>query len=158
MSSVVTATQWSTCAPPRSQQNTTLYPAFQPYRKDLNKVTGTKLLFGELSLEPKKVSIWLHLKKKTRTVHFEIHSLVFSLKGRAWQEPEPGMALAHCILGKLLGVVFHFFPPPLDVPTLAAKCLRDFEIQRIISRKEKWPVCLILLHHHHISVAELGHF
>jgi len=32
-----------------------------------------------------------------------IHSLVFSLEGRAWQEPEPsnvtGMALAHCILG-----------------------------------------------------------
>ena len=29
-----------------------------------------------------------------------IHSLVFSLEGRAWQEPEPshvaGMALAHC--------------------------------------------------------------
>ena len=43
-----------------------------------------------------------------------IHSLVFSLKGRAWQEPEPrhvtGMALAHCILGKFLGVVCHCFP------------------------------------------------
>jgi len=38
-----------------------------------------------------------------------IHSLVFSLEGRAWQEPEPshvtGMALAHRILGKFLGVV-----------------------------------------------------
>jgi len=56
-----------------------------------------------------------------------IHSLVFSLEGRAWQEPEPshviGMALAHCILGKSLGVVCHCFPPPLDVPTLAARCL-----------------------------------
>ena len=45
-----------------------------------------------------------------------IHSLVFSLEGRAWQEPEPshvtGMALAHCILGKFLGVVCHCFPPP----------------------------------------------
>ena len=53
-----------------------------------------------------------------------IHSLVFSLEGRAWQEPEPshvnGMALAHCILGTFLGVVCHWFPPPLDVPTLAA--------------------------------------
>jgi len=43
------------------------------------------------------------------------HSLVFSLEGRAWQEPEPshviGMALAHCILGKFLGVVGHYFPP-----------------------------------------------
>ena len=59
---------------------------------------------------------------------FIIHSLVFSLEGRAWQEREPshvtGMALAHCILGKFLGVVCHCFPPPLDVPTLATRCLR----------------------------------
>ena len=57
-----------------------------------------------------------------------IHSLVFSFEGRAWQEPKPsdvtGMALAHCILGKFLGVVCHCFPPPLDVPTLAGRCLR----------------------------------
>ena len=56
-----------------------------------------------------------------------IHSLVFSLEDRAWQEPEPshltGMALAHCILGTFLGVVCHCFLPPLDFPTLAARCL-----------------------------------
>ena len=34
-----------------------------------------------------------------------------------------GMALAHCILGKFLGVVCHCFHPPLDVPTFAARCL-----------------------------------
>ena len=49
------------------------------------------------------------------TVYYFIHSLLFSLEGRAWQEPEPshvtGMALAHCILGKFLGVVCHCFPP-----------------------------------------------
>jgi len=48
-----------------------------------------------------------------------IHSLVFSIEGRAWQEPEPshvtGMALAHCILGKFLGVVCHCFPPLLYI-------------------------------------------
>ena len=48
-----------------------------------------------------------------------IHSLVFSLEGRAWQEPEPshvtGMALAHCILGKFLGVVCHCFPPLYNI-------------------------------------------
>jgi hypothetical protein len=33
------------------------------------------------------------------------------------------MALAHCILGKFLGVGCHFFPPPLDVPTFSARCL-----------------------------------
>jgi len=53
-----------------------------------------------------------------------IHSFVFSLEGRALPEPEPshmtGMALAHCFLGKFLGVVCHCFPPPLDGPTLAA--------------------------------------
>ena len=34
-----------------------------------------------------------------------------------------GMALAHCILGNFLGVVCHCFPPPLDVPTSAARYL-----------------------------------
>ena len=33
------------------------------------------------------------------------------------------MALARCILGKFLGVGYHFFPPPLDVPTFSARCL-----------------------------------
>jgi len=33
------------------------------------------------------------------------------------------MALAHCILGKFLGVGCHCFPPPLDVPTFYARCL-----------------------------------
>jgi len=32
------------------------------------------------------------------------------------------MALAHCILGKFLGVVCHCFPPPLDIPTFATRC------------------------------------
>jgi len=63
-----------------------------------------------------------------------IQSLAFSLEGRAWHEPEPShvtrMALAHCILGKFLGVVCHFFPPPLDVPTLAARCLRPQRRER----------------------------
>jgi hypothetical protein len=33
------------------------------------------------------------------------------------------MALAHCILGKFLGVVCHCFSLPLDVPTFATRCL-----------------------------------
>ena len=33
------------------------------------------------------------------------------------------MALAHCILGKFLGVGCHCFPPPLDVPTFSARCV-----------------------------------
>ena len=48
-------------------------------------------------------------------------------EGRFWQEPGPsqatGMALAHCILGSFLGVGCHCFPPPLDVPTFASRCL-----------------------------------
>jgi len=57
-----------------------------------------------------------------------IHSLVFILEGQAWQETEPshvtGMALVHCILGKFLGLVCHYFPPPPSPTTgeiLAAK-------------------------------------
>jgi len=63
-----------------------------------------------------------------------IHSLVFSLEGRAWQEPEPshvtGVALVPRILGKFLGVVCHCFPPPLDVTTLAARYLRPQRRER----------------------------
>jgi len=33
------------------------------------------------------------------------------------------MALVHCILVKFLGVVYHCFPPRLEVPTFAARCL-----------------------------------
>jgi len=33
------------------------------------------------------------------------------------------MALVRSILGKFLGVVCHCFPPLLDVPTFAARCL-----------------------------------
>jgi hypothetical protein len=33
------------------------------------------------------------------------------------------MALVRCILGKFLGVVWHCFPPRLDVPTFAARYL-----------------------------------
>jgi len=63
-----------------------------------------------------------------------IHSLVFSLEGRAWQEPDPshvtGMAPAHCILGKFLGVVCHCFPPRyffiirLIIPVVFNKLIR----------------------------------
>jgi hypothetical protein len=47
--------------------------------------------------------------------------------GHFGQEPQPGqatgMVLVRCILGKLLGIVCHCFPPRLDVPTFAARCL-----------------------------------
>ena len=58
------------------------------------------------------------------------------------------MALAHCILGKYLGVVCHCFPPPLDVPTFAARCLyvrndaRDPSSERLNCGREICPVIL----------------
>jgi len=42
------------------------------------------------------------------------------------------MALAHCILGKFLGVGCHCFPPPIDVPTFSARCLH-------VQRRERPP-------------------
>ena len=43
------------------------------------------------------------------------------------QRPElsqaTGMALVRCILDKFLGVVCHCFPPLLDVPIFATRCL-----------------------------------
>ena len=53
--------------------------------------------------------------------------LIISSSIQPGQEPEPnqatGMALVRCILGKFLGVICHCFPPRLDVPTFAARCL-----------------------------------
>jgi len=49
--------------------------------------------------------------------------------GRFGQRPElsqsTGIALVRCILGKFLGVVCHCFPPRLDLPTFATRCLND---------------------------------
>jgi len=61
------------------------------------------------------------------SLHSFIHSLVFSPRGRSGRNQSPVMGpiwlLAHCILGKFLGIVCHCFPPPLEVPTFAATCL-----------------------------------
>jgi len=90
--------------------------------------SGSHLLstgFWEMDLVPRQVS---------RQTRWLIHSLVFSLEGRAWQEPEPihvtGMALAHCVLGTFLGSSLPLLSPPLHVPTLAARCLRPQRRQR----------------------------
>ena len=83
-------------------------------------------------------------------LYIYIHSLIFSLEGRAWQEPEPGhvtgMALAHCILGKFLRVVCHCFPPPLDVPTLAARYIYIY-IQCTISYRTWFLELLCFISH-----------
>jgi hypothetical protein len=59
-----------------------------------------------------------------------------------------GMALTHCILGKFYGVVCLCFPPPLDAPTFAARCLyvhngaRDPSSERLNCGREIFPVFL----------------
>jgi len=50
----------------------------------------------------------------------------YSALGPVWAETRAqstGIALVRCILGKFLGVVCHCFPPPLDVPIFATRCL-----------------------------------
>jgi hypothetical protein len=47
------------------------------------------------------------------------------------------MALAHCILGKFLGVGCHYFPLLLDVPTFVARCLHVHDDARDPSNK-RW--------------------
>jgi len=59
-----------------------------------------------------------------------------------------GVAVAHCILGKFLEVVCRCFPPPLDVPTFATRCLyvsndaRDPSRERWNCGRERCPVIL----------------
>jgi len=47
------------------------------------------------------------------------------------------MALAHCILGKFLGVGCCYFPPPLYVPTFVVRCLHVHNDARDPSSK-RW--------------------
>ena len=82
-----------------------------------------------------------------------INSLVFSPRGRSGRSQSPVMEpiwlLAHCILGKFLGVVCHCFPPPLGVPTFAATCLcvrsdaRDPSSERWNCGRERYPVVIL---------------
>jgi len=69
------------------------------------------------------------------SIYIYIHSLVFRPRPRSGRNQSPVMGpiwpLAHCILGKLLGVVCHCFPPPLDVPTFVATYI-DAELQSVL--------------------------
>ena len=70
-------------------------------------------------------------------------------RGRNMFHSVTGMALAHCILGKFLGVVSPCFPPPLDVPTFAPRCLyvrkdaRDPSSERWNCGPDIWLVILL---------------
>ena len=86
-----------------------------------------------------------------KPIYNEVIIIIISIQpeGQLWQEPEPsqatGMALAHCILGSFLGVGCHCFPPPLDVPTFASRCLHvqatwETSISERRITGEKWPV------------------
>ena len=72
-------------------------------------------------------NVYLAIVVSSMFTGFRIIIISIQPEGRLWQEPEPsqatGMALAHCILGSFLGVGCHCFPPLLDVPAFASRCL-----------------------------------
>ena len=82
-------------------------PGIDQIPTEMIKVEGTKIRYKSIN-----VLIVFGIRRNCLTsvmspsFYLSIHSLVFSLEGQAWQEPEPshmtGMALAHCILGKFL--------------------------------------------------------
>ena len=55
------------------------------------------------------------------------------------QEPGPSqatdMALACCFLSKVLEVGYHYFPPPLEIPTFAARYLHVCTTREILVAK-----------------------
>ena len=63
------------------------------------------------------------------------------------------MALAHFILGMCLGEVCHCYPPPLEFPTFAARCLyflndaRDSSSEKWNCGRERCPVILPKFRH-----------
>ena len=67
------------------------------------------------------------IHKVCAQLHFNIITIGIQPLGRSGQRPEfsqaTGMILVRCILGKFFGEVCHCFPPRLDVPTLATRCL-----------------------------------
>jgi hypothetical protein len=87
------------------------------------------------------------------TFHLFIHSLVFSLRGRVGRNQSPVMWpvwLWHTASwASSWEVVCHFFPPPLDVPTFAARCLyvrkdaTDPSSERCNCGREICPVILL---------------
>jgi len=62
---------------------------------------------------------------------------------------EPMWLLAHCILGKFLGIVCHCFSPSLEVPTFATMCLcvlgdaRAPSSERWNCGRERCPVVIL---------------
>ena len=70
---------------------------------------------------------FIHIPHKIKLLLIIIFIISIQPLGQFGQEPEPSqvtsMALVRCILGKFLGVVCHCFPPRLNVPTFATRCL-----------------------------------
>ena len=91
-------------------------------------------------------------EKPSDTCRVFIHSLVFNLRGRVGRNQSPVMWpvwLWHTASwARSGGVVCHCFPPPLDVPTFAARCLyarndaRDPSSERWNCEREICPVIL----------------
>ena len=70
----------------------------------------------------KQTAFWR--EKNGEYIHSFISIQPWGRSGRN-QSPvmEPMWLLAHCILGKFLGIVCHCFSPSLEVPTFATTCL-----------------------------------
>ena len=120
-----------------------MYCNFLPYVQHVNQITCTNQWGSQITPQLQTLKSFLigpltNFLCKKHCTHFSIQLtrssttviiIIISIQpeGRFWQEPEPsqatGMALAHCILGSFLEVGCHCFPPPLDVPTFASRCL-----------------------------------
>jgi len=96
-----------------------------------------------------QLSVCLSHHKRGSTV-LQLLFIIIGIQplGRFGQRPElsqsTGIVLVRCILGKFLGVVCHCFPPCLDVPTFATRCLdaRDPSGGRWNCGRECCPVIL----------------
>jgi len=84
---------------------------------------------------------WYLIYGRIPKLMLHLHLYLFLMLDQFGQEPEPsqanGMALVRCILDKFLEVVFHCFPPRLDVSTSAARCLHVLNDARD-SSSERW--------------------
>jgi uncharacterized membrane protein len=120
-------------------------------RNELSRITDTPQVFkarartcrqtlAKSSSYKQILVVFLWPGSKESVISFFIIISIQPL-GQFWQEQEysqaTGMAPAHCILGKFLGVVFHCFPLLLDVPTFAARYLH-VPINTSAPSNERW--------------------
>ena len=105
------------------------------YRLSKTSVTNYKSELRDIAEEQRSQQSFDFFSENSNKLRIARHSAL-RLVGL---EPEPSqatdMTLACCFLGKVLRVVCHYFPPPLDIPTFSARYFHVCTTREILVAK-----------------------